>query len=239
MNVTKPSNFDSLDSSQKNSLDAQLNQMINSKYKFINYNGLRNDSLRKMTNNYTINPFDNAVVIIDEAHNFIGRIVNKMGRKDTLSGKMYEYLMNAHNAKMVLLSGTPIINKPNEIAILFNILRGKIKTWSFKLNIKNDKRVDKEFFQKIFTSKTYGGNMLDYIEYKPSSTTLLITRNPFGFVNKVQKEDYKGVHLGERGELSDDEFANKITTLLSKKGFKVKDMVVTSESYKALPDTLD
>ena len=239
MNVTKPSNFDSLDSSQKNSLDAQLNQMINSKYKFINYNGLRNDSLRKMTNNYTINPFDNAVVIIDEAHNFIGRIVNKMGRKDTLSGKMYEYLMNAHNAKMVLLSGTPIINKPNEIAILFNILRGKIKTWSFKLNIKNDKRVDKEFFQKIFTSKTYGGNMLDYIEYKPSSTTLLITRNPFGFVNKVQKEDYKGVHLGERGELSDDEFVDKITTLLSKKGFKVKDMVVTSESYKALPDTLD
>jgi len=239
MNITKPSNFDSLDSSQKTSLDEQLNQMINSKYKFINYNGLRNDSLRKLTNNYSINPFDNAVVIIDEAHNFIGRIVNKMGRSDTLSGKMYEYLMNAHNAKMVLLSGTPIINKPNEIAILFNILRGKIKTWSFKLNIKNDKRVDKDFFQKIFTSKTYGGNMLDYIEYKPSSTTLLITRNPFGFVNKVQKEHYKGIHLGERGELTDDEFVEKIKGLLTKKGFKVKDMVVTSESYKALPDTLD
>ena len=153
MNVTKPSNFDSLDSSQKTSLDAQLNQMINAKYKFINYNGLRNDSLRKLTNNYSINPFDNAVVIIDEAHNFIGRIVNKMGRSDTLSGKMYEYLMNAHNAKMVLLSGTPIINKPNEIAILFNILRGKIKTWSFKLNIKNDKRVDKEFFKKYLPAK--------------------------------------------------------------------------------------
>ena len=88
--------------------------MINAKYKFINYNGLRNDSLRKLTNNYSINPFDNAVVIIDEAHNFIGRIVNKMGRSDTLSGKMYEYLMNAHNAKMVLLSGTPIINKPKK-----------------------------------------------------------------------------------------------------------------------------
>ena len=239
MNVTKSSNFDSLDSSQKSSLDSQLNQMISSKYKFINYNGLRNDSLRKMTNNYTINPFDNAVVIIDEAHNFIGRIVNKMGRADTLSGKMYEYLMNAHNAKMVLLTGTPIINKPNEIAILFNILRGKIKSWSFKLNIKNDKRVDKKFFEKIFNSKTYGGNMLNFIDYKPTSTTLIITRNPFGFVNKVQKEDYKGVHVGERGEVSDDEFVSKITGILSKKGVKVKPTDIKHDSYKALPDTLD
>jgi superfamily II DNA or RNA helicase len=238
MNVTKAANFDSLDSSQKSSLDKQLNQMINSKYKFINYNGLRNDSLRKMTNNYTINPFDNAVVIIDEAHNFIGRIVNKMGRADTLSGKMYEYLMNAHNAKMVLLTGTPIINKPNEIAILFNILRGKIKSWSFKLNIKNDKRVDKKYFEQIFNSKTYGGNMLDYIDYKPTSTTLIITRNPFGFVNKVQKDDYKGVHIGERGELTDEEFVTKITGLLSKKGFKVKPSDIKQDSYKALPDTL-
>ena len=238
MNVTKPSNFDTLSALQKTSLDKQLNKMIDNKYKFINYNGLRNESLRKMTNNYTINPFDNAVVVIDEAHNFIGRIVNKMGREDTLSGKMYEYLMNAHNAKMVLLSGTPIINKPNEIAILFNILRGKIKSWSFKLTIKNDKRVDKKFFEKIFTSKTYGGNMLDYIDYKPTSTTLIITRNPFGFVNKVQKDDYKGVHLGERGELTDEEFVAKITGLLAKNGFKLKPTDIKSESYKALPDTL-
>ena len=238
MNVTKPSNFDTLSAVQKTSLDKQLNKMIDNKYKFINYNGLRNESLRKMTNNYTINPFDNAVVVIDEAHNFIGRIVNKMGREDTLSGKMYEYLMNAHNAKMVLLSGTPIINKPNEIAILFNILRGKIKSWSFKLTIKNDKRVDKKFFEKIFTSKTYGGNMLDYIDYKPTSTTLIITRNPFGFVNKVQKDDYKGVHLGERGELTDEEFVAKITGLLAKNGFKLKPTDIKSESYKALPDTL-
>ena len=238
MNVTKPSNFDTLSAVQKTSLDKQLNKMIDNKYKFINYNGLRNESLRKMTNNYTINPFDNAVVVIDEAHNFIGRIVNKMGREDTLSGKMYEYLMNAHNAKMVLLSGTPIINKPNEIAILFNILRGKIKSWSFKLTIKNDKRVDKKFFEKIFTSKTYGGNMLDFIDYKPTSTTLIITRNPFGFVNKVQKDDYKGVHLGERGELTDEEFVAKITGLLAKNGFKLKPTDIKSESYKALPDTL-
>jgi len=38
--------------------------------------------------------------------------------------------MNASNARIVLLSGTPIINYPNEIGILYNILRGYIKTWT-------------------------------------------------------------------------------------------------------------
>ena len=43
----------------------------------------------------------------------------------------------AENCKIVLLTGTPMINYPNEIAILFNILRGYIKTWTFPLNIKS------------------------------------------------------------------------------------------------------
>ena len=31
--------------------------------------------------NTTINPFDNKVIIIDEAHNFVSRIVNKLKTK--------------------------------------------------------------------------------------------------------------------------------------------------------------
>ena len=34
-----------------------------------------------MSQNYTINPFDNKVVIIDEAHNFISRIVNRIEKE--------------------------------------------------------------------------------------------------------------------------------------------------------------
>ena len=30
---------------------------------------------------------------------------------------------------------------------------------------------------------------LDLLEYKPASTTLVITRNPFGFVNKTAAKD--------------------------------------------------
>jgi len=97
VNIKKPSNFDELDSSQKLILDNQLNEMIRYKYRFINYNGLRNETLKTLTENYTINPFDNKVVIIDEAHNFVSRIVNKLGKGVNLSTRMYGYLMNAEN----------------------------------------------------------------------------------------------------------------------------------------------
>jgi hypothetical protein len=38
--------------------------------------------------------------------------------------KFYEMLMNARNTKFVLLSATPIINKPSEISYILNLLHG-------------------------------------------------------------------------------------------------------------------
>ena len=242
-NITKPSNFEKgLSNDDKISLDNQLNEMIRYKYKFINYNGLRKSHLAGLTNNYTTNPFDNVVVIIDEAHNFVSRIVNKLTKKETLSGMLYEYLMNAQNAKIVLLTGTPIINYPNEIAIAFNILRGKIKTWYFKLNVGeggDGKKVSQEFFQQFFKSTILGGNVLDFMEYKPTSTTLVITRNPFGFVNKTKDFAYDGVRVSDRGDIDDDSFIKIITKLLEKNNIKVVPGGIRVESYKALPDNLD
>ena len=39
---------------------------------------LRNTHLQNLTANFTINPFDNCTIVIDEAHNFVSRIVNKI-----------------------------------------------------------------------------------------------------------------------------------------------------------------
>ena len=239
VNMKKKSNFDTLDTNQKKSLNIQLNEMISHKYTFINYNGMRKSHLAVLTKSGKINPFDNAVVIIDEAHNFVSRIVNKLGKTDTLSGALYEYLMDAQNVKIVFLSGTPIINYPNEIAILFNILRGKIKTWSLKLAVSNEQKVSQEFFKTLFKSTLLGGNILDFLEYKSTSTTLNITRNPFGFVNKTENDIYKGVRVGERGDLDDENFLKLITKILLKNGIKVIAGGVKVSSYKALPDKMD
>jgi hypothetical protein len=240
VNMKKPSNFDELDSNEKKSLNMQLNEMISNKYTFINYNGMRKSHLAVLTQSGKINPFDNAVVIIDEAHNFVSRIVNKISKgSDTLSGALYEYLMNAQNVKIVLLSGTPIINYPNEIAILFNILRGKIKMWSLKLAVNSEMKVTQEYLQSLFKSTLLGGNIMDFLEYKPTSTTLHITRNPFNFVNKTKADIYEGVRIGERGDIDDENFLKLVTKILVKNGIKVIPGGVRVESYKALPDKMD
>ena len=271
-NITKPSNYNELTSSDKKVLNDQLDEMIKNKYTFINYNGLRRDKFKQLTNNFENNIFDNAVVIIDEAHNLISRIVNKINKMSNFSQKprgpgaitpqslaliLYEFLLKADNCRIVLLTGTPIINYSNEIGILFNILRGYIKTWNFTLNSEGNK-LSKEVLQRIFANE----KVLDYIDYVPSSKTLIVTRNPYGFENKITVRDgYKGVTTGvkekrnekgevevdlqgnaimeERGTLSDTEFLIRITKLLSRNDIKAIPKGTSYSVNTALPDTLE
>ena len=242
VNVNKESNYETLEAKKKITLDQQINEMIKSKYRFINYNGLRNSHLQNMSQNYTINPFDNSVIIIDEAHNLVSRIVNKLKNKSALAMKLYEYLMTAENAKIVLLTGTPIINYPNEISILFNILRGKIKTYTFKLVINETRKINEEILIKLFQSYNKVNKLMDYIEYKASSNILTITENPFGFVSEFSKERYQGVHLDSDqidSNLTQKEFVTLIAKVLKKGDIQIATGGVQVHQYKALPDSLD
>ena len=261
VDVSKPSNYPGLSAEDKNSLDNQLDEMIENKYIFINYNGLRMEKLKKLTKDYTINLFDNAVVIIDEAHNLISRIVNKIkkepiiksnsrGEKEHapkfLASKLYEYLMSANDARIILLTGTPVINYPNEFAILFNILRGYIKTWEIPLDIQTDKKVDKNVLSELFqTNKT-----LDYLDYSPTKKMLTITRNPFGFKNTLSSQKYTGVTNEKKNKetkeitldkdfVSDEKFERTIISILTNNDIKVNGSNVKIHNFKALPDDLD
>jgi hypothetical protein len=225
VNVTKPSNYETeLTPSQRVRVDRQIDEMINTKYDFINYNGLRAEKLKSMTDGYTRNPFDNSVVIIDEAHNFVSRIVNKLKRPTSMAFRLYHFLLSAQNAKVVLLTGTPIINYPNEIAVLFNILRGNIDNWVFTIGAAEGAagggRLTLDGFKSIFgiagesgaaSGRGKGakagagaagagsfakgiGLSFDYMDYNTRTKKLMITRNPFGFVR-----DYDAVSSKYRG----------------------------------------
>jgi hypothetical protein len=193
-NITKESNFDELSDSDQKAVDDQIDAMIRSKYTDINYNGLNRAKLDALTHGNSRNPFDNSTVIIDEAHNFVSRIVNKMGDKKSISYRLYEYLMSATNASIVLLSGTPIINYPNEIGILFNILRGYIKTWVFPVKITGEGKEKPSRENIVNWFERDGFNTYDYVEYSGDKVT--ITRNPFGFVNVVGGPAEKGKKKG-------------------------------------------
>jgi hypothetical protein len=261
VNVKKPSNYDSLNSKDKVSLDEQLDEMIRNKYTFINYNGLRTTKLKELTLGFTKNLFDDAVIVVDEAHNLISRIVNKIkkekvipendkGEKEMspkfLSSKLYEYLLSANNARIILLTGTPVINYPNEFGILFNILRGYIKTWKIKLDVKTSKKINKESLtEMLITEKS-----MDYLDYSPSSKVLTITRNPFGFRSKLARDlTYQGVTNHTKDDagnfllntdvISDEEFQRKIIKALNKNEIDVPAGGIKITNQKALPDNLD
>ena len=225
VNVTKPSNYETeLTPSQRVRVDRQIDEMIHTKYDFINYNGLRAEKLKSMTDGYTRNPFDNAVIIIDEAHNFVSRIVNKLKRPTSMAYRLYHFLLSAQNAKVVLLTGTPIINYPNEIAVLFNILRGNIDNWVFTVSGGGagegegaGGRLTLDTFKSILGLAGGGsgaagrgkgtkaaaagagfakgiGLSFDHMDYNTRTKKLMITRNPFGFVR-----DYDAVSSKYRG----------------------------------------
>ena len=264
VNTTKPSNYDSLEPGEIKSLDDQIDEMIQYKYKFINYNGLRRDKLRDMTNNFETNIFDDAVIIIDEAHNFISRIVNKLSKEKEIpvdkNGKkerlpyslalvLYELLLSAKNARVVLLTGTPIINYPNEIGILFNILRGYIKTWEIPLDIRSGQSVTKEKLQELFVRE----KVLDYFDYSKDKV-ITVTRNPFGFENKYKADSgYHGVtnrpreikdesgkmRMEERGTISDQDFERRVVSILENNKIGVNTAGIKITLQKALPDRFD
>ena len=239
VNVKKPSNYVSLNSEEKESLDRQIEQMIDAKYTFMNYNGMRMSHLKSLSADFTMNPFSNHVIIIDEAHNFISRIVNKLKRPTSLSMRLYDMLMMAENVKIILLTGTPVINYPNEIAIIFNILRGYIKTWKFPLQIVSQSKVDKKVLVQMFERL----NTLDYMDYNDTSRVLTVTRNPFGFLNVDDKGQYNGVlgvsPEGETPNLTDTEFEKLILSTLKTRNINVTPGSIAIETFKALPDSLD
>ena len=236
VDITKSSNYDTLSPIQKSDLDKQLNEMIHNKYQFINYNGIQKRHVTALTKNNTVNPFDNKVVIIDEAHNFISRIVNKIGKTNDInkftSTILYHNLMRAQNAKIVLLTGTPIINYPNEIAILYNILRGYIRTVHIPLS-SSQKKFTLEVFKKMFFKHEY----VDYIEY--SSGVLQITRTPFSYTNKFWGLAYKGVRYNNKDEYNDTQFIDNILKILTKNTISFLKDKIKIVLTKALPDKLE
>lgn len=159
---TKPSNFDELSPQERDDIRAQINNSIENKIKFINYNGIQSRELKE----YACNPideqgnrfFDNAVIVIDEVHNLtrlmqgsiMPYMIERKGKKRRIPAEpvtpgkwkpkmcgsnenykraflFYRLLCDARNSKIIGLSGTPIINFPEELGILANILSGYIE----------------------------------------------------------------------------------------------------------------
>ena len=73
----------------------------------------------------------NNLYIIDEVHNFIRNVYSNIKNQESVRAiEIYEHikrdLANVEATKLVCISGTPVINRPFELGLLFNLLRKDI-----------------------------------------------------------------------------------------------------------------
>lgn len=165
--ANKEPNFRSLPSDQQTKIKKQIDDILNQRFTFINYNGISSVNVDKILPPDQPHIFDDSVIIIDEAHNLIQRAVNDR----VIFRKLYDMIYQAKNSKVVALSGTPVINRPHEIAFLMNLLRGPIER--IQIPTKSTSW-DEDLMSRFFRSLPD----VDTIEYNSVRRTIMLTRNP-------------------------------------------------------------
>ena len=192
---------DAKDAKYKAEIDVAINHIIRNRYTFINYNGLS----EKMVKELGTKPFDNSFIIIDEIHNFISRIVNG----SRLAKAVYNHLMNATGLKIILLSGTPIINQPYEIATLINLVRGPIKEYNIEL-LKKSKVPDmKAVIEHLQENNLY--SYIDTINYNENIMSITLLPDDFKRVDNNNAKIMKN-----KWDKSSDNIIKKVSEVLNK-----------------------
>ena len=223
--------FDEMEEWEQYQLNKQITKMIEMKYNFIGYDPFPDFNLRKKEGRVPRDdkdrfitklvkdsqkkgtPFNNKIVVIDEVHGFISQVLNKINKREVeRASQIYSWIMAADNCKLICLSGTPIVNRPSEIALLINMLKGQQKVFTFKL----DNMTEEEYIEL----KRYMTNMLHMspikqflVEKQRGNTYISIVRNPTNFVSILGDG---GVIKTVRGDnnMSDEDFLSDIYDLI-------------------------
>lgn len=164
-------NYANLPKTAQDIVIKQIEDILDQRFTFIRYNGLSSANIGKYVPTDGTNPYDNSVVIIDECHNFISRISNA----SDIAKKLYDVIYNAKNCKVVALSGTPIINRANEIAYLMNLLRGPIERVIIPV------RAIPNWDEEKMTTVLRNIPDMDTIEFNAIKKYMMVTRTPPNF----------------------------------------------------------
>lgn len=164
------------DEDDKPQIDKTISHIIRNRYKFISYNGLT----KKLVGELAKEGFNNSFVIIDEVHNFSSRIVN--GSK--LARDVYSEIMKANDCKVILLSGTPIINNPYEIATIINLIRGYMNVYEL-LFTKTSSYVDEILLKKKLKESKLN-EVIDEINVDNENRKILLSLLPNGYKREAE-----------------------------------------------------
>lgn len=129
---------------------------------------------------------------------------------------LYRLLATARNSKIIGLSGTPLINFPEELAILMNLLGGYIYTSSFALTPSSPEA--KETVEKVLKENPY----VDYqqVDLAGGNMNVMFTILPEGMMKQLGASGKLGVRRVAPGVKfpTIEELTESVLTTLSEQG---------------------
>ena len=146
------------------------NMIIAEKYKFISYNA---PNVAKQLE--AVGSLDNKTIVIDEGHNLINIIVGGLKGTGKQGVMIYKKLLGSKNTKILFLSGTPVINTPFELAIMFNIIRGLMEVLLFTIVSYTEESANN------FTESCKGDPRIKYVDFNRSNKTLTCIINVYSW----------------------------------------------------------
>ena len=241
-----------LSEEQKMFIEEEINLLIQLKYNFIHWNGFpevhkidyNNPKFKKnptpnqklaqtlaekyisnKKNHFVSSPFKEDVIIIDEVHNFVNEIINGSAPANVF----YNWIVDSEDVKLVFLSGTPVINKPAEIAILYNMLRGIIYIYDYSVKSTRDEvEVQNELREIFYTERS----SIEQLHVKKSKGKLIIsfTKNKSNFESILENDKIKTIKYNDH---TLEEFFNEISEGLLKV-FESKDIIPSIEDINGI-----
>ena len=252
--------FEELTALEKKQIQEQIREHIDSRIQFIHYNGLSIKTLKFWACSQP-HRFDGSTIVVDEVHN-LSRLINnsnldvfyktepadlaqyiplycEKGKKYRIAYLLYRILCNAVGCKIIALSATPIINYPQELGILANVLAGDTRLGEIQI----DGVINRDELLKTLLSHPE----VDFAEIIPQkgSSILRVTPVPSG-CSKIFDEttgvfkgylrnDYTGSLPQEiNRERNLPEWFKKVTDKLVDDGIRIGEPKF--RSLKLLPD---
>ena len=130
---------------------------------------------------------------------------------------LYRLLEGAKNSKIIGLSGTPLINFPEEIAILVNLLGGYIHTASFTVGPASE--ANKKAIQTIL--KQHPRIDFEEVELQGINMSVLVTALPDGMVKATDSAGVLGIQRSKTATPSLAEVLPVILEQIKAKGLKL------------------
>lgn len=177
-------------------------KIIKQRYKILSYGEFN----KEVSGNYILN---NKIIIVDEAHNLRNKLINDKDDDDDDLNEDYaiktyneleKVIENGTNNRLILMSGTPMYNKPDEIIELLNLFllndkKPKINTKTIfdnKNNLKEDIKEKIIELSKIYISYLNNNNPFSYsIRLSPQNAIQNYKNIPSNIINK---KDYQWIN---------------------------------------------